>query len=114
MLPEILRLILIAVLALLLAQQAWRAGQGTRRRQAFAAGALAFVLFALANLFTLFTIGGAWLTQLSVGLGLALVLVAVLALLAAYRRGEMASQLQRARSLLNEERQRYERREGDE
>lgn len=111
---EILRIIVTAVLAILLAQQAARAGRGTRRRLAFAAGALAFALFAAANLLPLLAVTLPWLTLTLTGLGLALVLVSVLALLAAYRGGEMAPQVREARELLETERRRREQRDAKE
>lgn len=109
-----MRIIVTAVLAILLAQQAARAERGTRRRLAFAAGALAFALFAAANLLPLFAVNAPWLTLTLTGLGLALVLASVLALLAAYRGGEMAPQVREARELLETERRRREQRDAKE
>ncbi len=101
---EILRIIVTVLLAVLLAQQAARTGRGTRRRLAFAAGALAFALFAVANLLPFLGVNVPWLTLTLTGLGLVLVLVSVLALLVAYRGGEMAPQVRKARELLETER----------
>jgi len=99
---EILRIIVTAVLAVLLAQQAARTGRGTRRCLAFAAGALAFAVFTVANLLPFLGVNLPWLTLTLTGLGL--VLVSVLALLVAYRGGEMAPQVREARELLETER----------
>jgi CHASE2 domain-containing sensor protein len=108
---EILRIIVTAVLAALLAQQAARTGRGTRRRLAFAAGALAFALFTIANLLPFLGVSVPWVTLTFTSLGLGLVLVSVLALLAAYRGGEMVPQVREARELLEAERRRREQRD---
>ncbi|MGQ9925481.1 MAG: hypothetical protein ACUVS4_01300 [Chloroflexaceae bacterium] len=105
---EILRIIVTAVVAVLLAQQTARTDRGTSRRLAFAAGALAFALFTVANLLPFVGVNVAWLTLTLTGMGLVLVLVSVLALLTAYRRGEMAPQVRKARELLEIERKRRE------
>lgn len=105
---EILRIIVTVALAALLMQQARRAAHYPRRRLAFLAGASAFILFTLANLAALLALDPTWLTMALSGAGLVLILTAVLALLAAYRNGEMEDQIRRARSLLDAQRQQRE------
>lgn len=109
MTQELLRVILTGIFTLLLAQQAMRAVRGTRRRQAFVFGALGFALLTMANLLILLQIGEAWMLLVSMALGLALLVAAIVAIVVAYRSGEMEGQVRQARALLDEERRRRER-----
>lgn len=108
---ELLRLIIAALATLLLAREVGRAAAGSRRRQAFALGAAGFGLLALGNLMTLLGLSAPVLLTLCVGLGLALLLGALVSLFLAYRGGELSEQFRRAGAMVAEERERLAERE---
>jgi hypothetical protein len=108
---ELLRLIISGLATLLLAREATRAGQGTRRRQAFRFGAAGFGLLALGNLLVLIGIVNPALLTLLVGIGLALLIGSLVSLFLAYRSGELSDQFRRAGAMVADERKKLQERE---
>jgi hypothetical protein len=100
--PELLRLIISALATLLLAREASRAAVGTRRRQAFFLGAAGFGLLALSNILALSGLATPALLTVAIGVGLALLLGALVSLFLAYRDGELREQFRRAGDMVAE------------
>lgn len=111
--PDLLRLIVTAFAAILLARQAQRAAARTRRRQAFVLGAAGFGLLTVANGLTLAGMGDPALLTLIVGFGLGLLLGSLVSLFLAYNEGELRDQFRRAGSMVAEERERLAERRAD-
>ncbi|OAN46999.1 hypothetical protein A6A03_11095 [Chloroflexus islandicus] len=99
--PDIIRIIVALIIAVLLLAQFQRSTAGSRRRLAFGLGAAAMVVIATSNMVT-----AALLPLMVVGGGLAL--AAVWLLWQAYQRGELEDRFDRARRYLESERRRYD------
>jgi hypothetical protein len=93
---ELLRLIIALLATLLLGREARRAARGSRRRQAFLLGAAGFGVITLANGGVTFGLASPALLTVLVGVGLALLLGSLTALVLAYRAGELREQFRRA------------------
>lgn len=102
---ELLRLIISGLATLLLAREATRATGGSRRRQSFALGAAGFGLLALGNALAFLGVGAPVILTLASGIGLALLLGALVSIYLAYRGGELSDQFRRAGAMVAEERE---------
>jgi lipopolysaccharide export LptBFGC system permease protein LptF len=101
-----IRVIAAIVIVVALAVQARRAA-GRLRRRAFATGAVAFGLFGVGNLLGLLGADG-WLIYLPTIAGLVALAASLATLISAYRAGEFAPQIERAREIVGDERRKQD------
>ncbi|PDV99033.1 hypothetical protein [Candidatus Chloroploca asiatica] len=108
---EVLRLLLTVALMFLLLKQAGRAMPGSRRRLAFGLGAGGIGTIAVMNALVAMQFGATWLYTLLGLAGFALLAGSVLALVFAYRGGELDEQFRQVRASTLAERERREQKE---
>jgi len=102
----ILRVVVAALVAAMLAVRS-RQASGPQRRRAFSLGAVAFGLISLSNLLGLLGVGG-WPAYLVTLGGVAVMLASLVTLVFAYRAGEFAGHMDRARAIVGEERRKQD------